>query len=46
MAKAAFNDWKELLAKSITLKRKHTIVKCLVWSVALYGCETCGSAEQ
>jgi len=40
LAKAAFNDRKELLMKSIKLKLKKTIVICLVWSVALYGCET------
>jgi len=40
MAKAAFNDRKELLTKSIKLKLKKTIIKCLVWSIALYGCET------
>ena len=36
MAKEAFNDRKELFTKSIKLQLKKKVVKCLVWSVALY----------
>jgi hypothetical protein len=40
MAKTAFNDRKELLRRNISKTVKKKIVKTLVWSVALYGCET------
>lgn len=40
MAKEAFNKRKELLAKRMNKKIRKKIVKCVVWPVALYGCET------
>src|SRR2546426_3092388 len=36
----AFNKRKELLSKSMNKPLKKRVVKALVWSVALYGCET------
>ncbi len=41
MAKEAFNNKKELLTKSLRKDVKKKIVKAVVWSVALYGAETC-----
>ena len=40
MAKEAFSKRRELLTKGLCLATKKKIVKVLVWSVALYGCET------
>ncbi len=40
MAKDAFNKRKELLKKSFSRGLKKRLVKCLIWPVALYGCET------
>ncbi len=40
MAKDAFNKRKELLRRNMSLKLKKMIVVTVVWSVALYGCET------
>jgi len=40
MAKDAFNKRRELLRRKMSLRVKKSIVKTVVWSVALYGCET------
>ena len=40
MAKVAFNNSKELLTKGLKKDLKKRMVRTLVWSVALYGCET------
>ena len=40
MAKVAFNKRRELLKKGFRRGLKKRLVKCLVWPVALYGCET------
>lgn len=40
MAKDAFSRRKELLKRSMSIQMKKRIVKAVVWSVALYGCET------
>jgi HJR/Mrr/RecB family endonuclease len=40
MAKEAFGKRSELLVRKMSKKVKKRIVKCLVWSIALYGCET------
>ena len=40
MAKEAFSKRRELLVRKMSKRTKKRIVKCLVWSVALYGCET------
>ena len=40
LAKAAFNSRRSLLTGKLDLKLKKKLVKCYVWSVALYGAET------
>ena len=40
MAKDAFSKRKELLSRNMSRVVKKKIVKAIVWSVALYGCET------
>ena len=40
MAKNTFSKRKELLIRKMSRKVKKKIVKTVVWSVALYGCET------
>jgi hypothetical protein len=40
MAKNTFSKRKELLIRKMSRKVKKKIVKTIVWSVALYGCET------
>ena len=40
MAKDAFNKRKELLTKRFSKSVKKRIVKTLIWSVAMYACET------
>src|SRR5580692_4951510 len=39
MAKVAFNKTRELVTKSLKTELKKRLVKTLIWSVALYGCE-------
>jgi len=39
MAKDAFNKRKERMKKRFTAGLKKTLVKCLIWPVALYGYE-------
>ncbi len=40
LGKEAFNKRKELMRRGFNQELKKTMVKCLVWSVALYGAET------
>ena len=40
MAKDAFSKRRELLVRSMNIKTKKRIIKAVVWSVAMYGCET------
>jgi hypothetical protein len=40
MAKAAFNRKRALFTSKMDLQLGKTIVKCYIWSVALYGAET------
>jgi predicted GNAT superfamily acetyltransferase len=40
MAKAAFNNKKTLFTSKLDLNLSKKLVKCYIWSVALYGSET------
>ena len=40
MAKAAFNKKKNLFTSKLDLNLRKKLVKCCVWSMALYGAET------
>ena len=40
MAKAAFNKKKNLFNSKLNLNLRKKLVKCYVWSMALYGAET------
>jgi len=40
MAKAAFNKKKNLLTSKFDLNLRKKLVKCYIWSMALYGAET------
>jgi hypothetical protein len=40
MAKAAFNRKKTLFTSKLDLELRKKLVKCYVWSIALYGAET------
>ena len=40
MAKAAFNKKKNLFTSTLDLNLWKKLVKCYVWSMALYGAET------
>ena len=40
MAKAAFNKNRALVTNTMNLKLKKKLVKCYMWSIALYGPET------
>ena len=40
MAKAAFNKKKTLFTSKLDLDLRKKLVKCYVWSMALYGAET------
>jgi hypothetical protein len=40
MAKAAFNKKKTLFTSTLDLNLKKKLVKCYIWSMALYGAET------
>jgi hypothetical protein len=40
VAKAAFNKKKVLFASTLDLELRKKLVKCYVWSIALYGAET------
>jgi hypothetical protein len=40
MAKAAFNKKRTLFTSTLDLKLRKKLVKCYIWSIALYGVET------
>ena len=40
MAKAAINKKKTLFTRKLDLNLRKKIVKCYIWSMALYGAET------
>jgi hypothetical protein len=40
MAKAAFNKKKNLFTIKLDLNLRKKLVKCYIWSMALYGAET------
>ena len=40
MAKGAFNKKKNLFTSKLDLNLRKKLVKCYVWSMALYGAET------
>jgi len=40
MAKAAFNKKRTLFASTLDLGLRKKLVKCYIWSIALYGAET------
>jgi hypothetical protein len=40
MAKAAFNKKRALFTSILDLELRKTLVKCYIWSIALYGAET------
>jgi hypothetical protein len=40
MAKAAFNKKRDIFTSKIDLELRKELVKCYIWSVALYGAET------
>jgi hypothetical protein len=40
MAKAAFNKKKNLFTSTLNLNLRKKLVKCYIWSIALYGAET------
>jgi len=40
MAKAAFNKKKALFTNTLNLELRKKLVKCYIWSIALYGAET------
>ena len=40
MAKAAFNKKRAIFTSKLALKLRKKLVKCYIWSIALYGAET------
>jgi hypothetical protein len=40
MAKAAFNKKRALFTRKMDLELRKKLVKCYIWSIALYGAET------
>jgi hypothetical protein len=40
MAKAAFSKKKTLFTSKLVLELRKKLVKCYIWSIALYGVET------
>ena len=40
MAKAAFSKKKALFTSTLDLELRKKLVKCYIWSIALYGAET------
>ena len=40
MAKAAFNKKRAPFTSTLDLKLRKKLVKCYIWSIALYGAET------
>ena len=39
MAKAAFNNKKNIFTSTLDLELRKKLVKCYIWSIALYGAE-------
>jgi hypothetical protein len=39
MAKAAFNKKKTLFTSTLDLNLRNNLVKCYIWTIALYGAE-------
>ena len=46
MAKAAFNKKKNLITSTLDLNLRKKLVKCYIWSMALYGAETWTLGQQ
>jgi len=46
MAKAAFNNKRTLFTSAFDLELRKKLVKCYIWSTALYGAEKIGRFEQ
>ena len=46
MAKVAFNKKRALFTSTLDLKLRKKLVKCYIWSIALYGAETSGSRSE
>jgi len=40
MTKAAFNKMRVLFTSTLDLELRKKLVKCYIWSIALYGAET------
>ena len=40
MAKAAFNKKKTIFTRKLDFNLRNKLVKCYIWSMALYGAET------
>jgi hypothetical protein len=40
MAEAAFNKKRALFISKMDLEQRKKLVKCYIWSIALYGAET------
>jgi len=40
MAKAAFNKKRALFTSTLDLEMRRKLLKCYIWSIALYGSET------
>ena len=40
MAKSAFNKKRALFTSTLDLELRKKLVKCYIWSIALYGAET------
>jgi hypothetical protein len=46
MVKGAFNKKRGLFTSTLDLELKKKLVKCYIWSIALYGAETSGSRSE
>ena len=46
MVKAAFNKEKNLFTSTLDLELRKKLVKCYIWSIALYGAETSNSRSE
>ena len=46
MVKAAFNEKRTLFTSTLDLELRKKLVKCYVWSIALYGAETLRAVDQ
>jgi hypothetical protein len=45
MPKAALNRKKTLFTNKLDLNLRNKLVKCYIWSIALYGAGTCDTSE-